>query len=737
MLQFSFNIFSLEMLQDHTHIDAADLGAADGPSADVGREYLPLGIDVGGIECLVVGGGRVAARKAATFLSHGADVRVVSPGICGQLQELVDAGEMAWKRAIYDCDCLGQAVFVVAATSSADLNARIAEDAEAQDKLVCVASSGKLSRVIFPARYSADGVTVAVHTNGRDCLRSKEVRDDIASVLPGRGKGKRAQVGVVGIELSRLPSSLVRKLRQLAESKEFAAMSTHVIVLMTCWRWECFFLSSTARSTAGEVIDLVSSYLGEQVLLDGQSGWRLSTGGRAYHHLLRVLCGLDSPIVGETEIVGQVRQAALHLQGSDEPLLELFNVALLDQKQIRKASGLAPASGSWSSAVIETVSALRQSGPATRVCVVGQGKLGVDLTERLKSAGAGVVAFSRRVEAPGGPAAGEDVLPTERLVEFLVDTEVLVLCAPLDESQCGPVAGLAAAGLVVVDLDGGHETIRAAATEGNYVAASDVACCPDVAQIASVARAEILATRQAIVSCRGARSMRLADRVRMAGRPSHLSHVQMAEVIDLLKALDEKLAFEAVCLATPGDRDRATPLPVVVEEDFFTRDLDEAVLSGRADLAIHSVKDLPSRLAEGLCVAAVLPSVTSPDCFVGRDGRALRELPVGAKVGTSSQRRQDALAALRPDVAAVAVRGNVPERLHQMDAGDYDGLILAAAGLVRLGLANRITEVLSPAACPPAAGQGALALVVRREDEDLRRFLEPLDLGDRRQLPCR
>ncbi|MHC4180220.1 MAG: hydroxymethylbilane synthase [Planctomycetota bacterium] len=698
---------------------------------------MPLGIDVRGMACLVVGGGRVAARKVAAFLSHGANVRVVSPEICGQLQELADTGEVAWQRGAYESDCLGHAVFVVAATSSADINARIAEDAEAQGKLVCVASSGKLSRVIFPARYSADGVTVAVHTNGRDCVRSKKLRDDIAAILPDQGRGNRAQVGVVGIELARLPSSQVRKLSQLARSKEFAAAGEHVTVLMTCWRWECFFLSSTPRSTAGDVIDLVSSYLGEPVLLDGRSGWRLMTGGKAYHHLLRVLCGLDSPLVGETEIVGQVRQAASHLQGSDLPLRELFDAALLDQRQIRKASGLVPASGSWSSAVVETVGVLCHGGAASRVCVAGQGKLGVDLTDRLKSAGVSVVAFSRRVEKSGGPSADKEVLPTERLTECLSEAEVLVLCAPLDEWQCDHVAELAAVGLVVVDLDGGHDTIRAAAAEGNYLAAGDIVRCPGPDQIASVARAELLAARQTIVSYGGARPMPLTDGVRIAGRSSRLSQVQVDEVVDLLRALDEELAFEAVYLETPGDRDLITPLPSVVEEDFFTRDLDEAVLSGRADLAIHSVKDLPSRLAEGLCVAAVLPSVTPLDCFVGREGRALQELPPGAKVGTSSQRRRDGLAGLRPDVAAAEVRGNVPDRLRQMDAGDYDGLILAAAGLVRLGLTERITELLSPVACPPAPGQGALALVVRREDEDLRRFLEPLDLGDRGQLPCR
>jgi len=214
-----------------------------------------------------------------------------------------------------------------------------------------------------------------------------------------------------------------------------------------------------------------------------------------------------------------------------------------------------------------------------------------------------------------------------------------------------------------------------------------------------------------------------------------MSRVQLQNVSDLLGALDPNAVCETTTLDTPGDRDRQTPLPEVTEGDFFTRDLDQALLRGEADLAVHSAKDLPESLAEGLCVAAWVPMGVDWECLTTRRGETLAELPAGARIGTSSVRRSAAIAALRPDLRPVSIRGNVPDRLAQMDAGKFEGLVLSAAGLVRLGLQGRISEVFSPTAFPPPSGQGHLALVVRREDMELRRFLEPLDLSDREELP--
>jgi hydroxymethylbilane synthase len=173
----------------------------------------------------------------------------------------------------------------------------------------------------------------------------------------------------------------------------------------------------------------------------------------------------------------------------------------------------------------------------------------------------------------------------------------------------------------------------------------------------------------------------------------------------------------------------------VAETDFFTRDLDRALLDGRIDLAVHSAKDLPARLPGGLAVAALTPAFAPRDALVSRRGQPLGELPPGARVGTSSDRRRQQLLALRSDLAPCDVRGNVPDRVRQLEAGRYDALVLAVAGLVRLGMEEHIAQVFGLSEFPPAPGQGALALLVRRSDRRLRRALARLDLGDRRDLP--
>ena len=221
----------------------------------------------------------------------------------------------------------------------------------------------------------------------------------------------------------------------------------------------------------------------------------------------------------------------------------------------------------------------------------------------------------------------------------------------------------------------------------------------------------------------------------MGGRSSELSRIQISEVLDFMNALSPGSAFEVTSMDAPCDRDKSTPLAEVREDDFFTRDLDSALLDGRIDLAIHSAKDLPERIPDGLCVAALTPVFAPWECLVARDGCSLFDLPNGAKVGTSSVRRRRGLSELRPDLVATDIRGNVPDRVKQLDDGGYDALVLAAAGLVRLGMQDRISQVFSLEEFPPEAGQGALALVVREDDAELRRLLEPMDLGDKRMLP--
>lgn len=213
--------------------------------------------------------------------------------------------------------------------------------------------------------------------------------------------------------------------------------------------------------------------------------------------------------------------------------------------------------------------------------------------------------------------------------------------------------------------------------------------------------------------------------LRIATRGSELALWQTRAVADALRAADPTLAVRIEVLKTTGDRIQDVPLAKIGDKGLWTKELDGALLAGRADLAVHSLKDVPTGLPEGLVLAAVTAREDPRDVVLSRPGTnvPLAELPPGSRVGTSALRRAAQLHALHPDLKVVNLRGNLNTRLAKLDAGGYDAIVLAAAGVIRLGWEERITEFLEPPAWLPAAGQGALAVVVRADDSELRRRL--------------
>lgn len=169
-------------------------------------------------------------------------------------------------------------------------------------------------------------------------------------------------------------------------------------------------------------------------------------------------------------------------------------------------------------------------------------------------------------------------------------------------------------------------------------------------------------------------------------------------------------------IVTSGDRFQDVALQDLGGKGLFIKELEEALFDGRADLAVHSIKDVPAELAEGLTIACIPEREDPRDALVSRDGKRLADLPRGARVGTSSLRRSVCLREARPDLVIEPLRGNVDTRLRRVEEGAFDAVVLALAGLKRLGLAHRVTEALSPAVCLPAIGQGALGIETRAGD---------------------
>jgi hydroxymethylbilane synthase len=180
-------------------------------------------------------------------------------------------------------------------------------------------------------------------------------------------------------------------------------------------------------------------------------------------------------------------------------------------------------------------------------------------------------------------------------------------------------------------------------------------------------------------------------------------------------------------IRTSGDREKETPLRSLGGKGIFIKELEDALLEDRVDLAVHSMKDLPTELPEGLLIAAVCEREDVRDALVSRGGLTLDQLPRGARVGTGSLRRQAQLRAGRPDLEMGEIRGNVDTRLAKLDRGEFDAIVLAKAGLHRLGLAGRITELLSTDICLPAAGQGAIGIETRAGDENTIRAVATLN----------
>jgi hydroxymethylbilane synthase len=219
----------------------------------------------------------------------------------------------------------------------------------------------------------------------------------------------------------------------------------------------------------------------------------------------------------------------------------------------------------------------------------------------------------------------------------------------------------------------------------------------------------------------------MTHRLRIGTRGSRLARWQADWVARALRAIYQDLLLEIVEIKTQGDRDRNSPLSAIGGTGLFTKEIQRALCDGAVDIAVHSLKDLPTTGPEELVVAAVPARETIADALVSPKYRTLDELPPGASVGTGSLRRRAQLLYLRPDLQVVPVRGNVETRLARASDDTVDSIVVALAGLTRLGLEAHVTELLAPPRLLPAVGQGALGIECRRDDHETTRLLSPLN----------
>lgn len=232
----------------------------------------------------------------------------------------------------------------------------------------------------------------------------------------------------------------------------------------------------------------------------------------------------------------------------------------------------------------------------------------------------------------------------------------------------------------------------------------------------------------------------MKNTIRLGSRGSPLALIQAEDVRKKLKNVHPNMGsnIEIVPIRTTGDwkpeqKDKSF-IELGGNKGLFTKEIEEALLSGHIDMAVHSMKDVASVLPPGLAIAALLERVDARDAFIGRNVRALHELPAGSVVGTSSLRRQSQILALRPDLKVVPLRGNVETRLKKLNDGLVDATLLAVAGLTRLNMTQHISSILDFDIMLPAAAQGVVGIEIRQDDEDLRQLL--MSLNDRPTRQC-
>ena len=217
------------------------------------------------------------------------------------------------------------------------------------------------------------------------------------------------------------------------------------------------------------------------------------------------------------------------------------------------------------------------------------------------------------------------------------------------------------------------------------------------------------------------------EKLRIATRQSALALWQANYIKSLLEAKWVGLQCEVIGMTTLGDRNKTVPLSNMGGKGVFVKELETALLDGVADIAVHSMKDMPSELPDGLCIMSMAERSSPRDAFVSNNFASISDLPDGARVGSSSLRRIRQLQRCRPELEFIDLRGNVGTRLRKLDEGGYEAVILAVAGLTRLGLSARIAEEISADICLPAAGQGAIGIESRLNDNLVTKLLAAIN----------
>ena len=443
-------------------------------------------------------------------------------------------------------------------------------------------------------------------------------------------------------------------------------------------------------------------------------------------HLFRVVCGLESAITGERAVQGQVKDAYLAALQSGAKLSaglnKLFECALQIGKRVRNQTEISHGAVSHSLAVIEIIEQQHINLSNAQITIVGVNKLTEDIIKFLKNKGAKVIMLANRTEEKARRMAapyGIDVRQLDEKNDFLQHTDILISATSADHAiifkeDLNPNRKLLAIDLAFPrDIDPRVAEMEQVTLynlqDVERKVQANIAVREDEVQKAEMMIEEEIGLLHEIMERR-----KKHNTLRIVARGSRLSQLQVKEVMQRLS----KVPYELKVQASLGDKNQnISLLDGQAPDDFFTRELDQALLKGEADVAIHSAKDLPEQLNGGLEVIALYEAFDKTDSLVSRDNQTLETLPAGSRIGTSSPLRKKELLALRPDLKVVGIRGCIEDRVQQVRSGQIDAAIVATCALKRLGMENEIAEILSFATHPM---QGRLAVTARKGRNDLK-----------------
>ena len=439
-------------------------------------------------------------------------------------------------------------------------------------------------------------------------------------------------------------------------------------------------------------------------------------GRNVIQHLSQVAAGLDSQIIGESQIFEQVSFAfnEANKQGAiDDWLEQAFEEALTLAQDIRKETGIFHQKFSLANLVLEAIKKNYPNFRNKKVLILGVGKISELVTRHLKEMGLDSVFIANKTFDKAKLLAeniNTKVVRFDDLKKELLNADIVISATSSPHLILKKEDILDAintqrrrddTNLLIIDL-GIPRNVD-----------------PEIKKIEGVKLLNL--DELGILT-----SQPLRNFLKVGSRNSPLALKQVEEVTRILNQYYPDLKFEVIGMDTYGDKDKTTPISDIEGTDFFTREIEKALIEKKIDFAVHSAKDLPDKLPQGLMIAAITRQIDPFDALVSRESLELDKLRYGAKIGTSSQRRKDQLKNYRNDFQLIDIRGNIEERLAKLDNDGLDAIVVAACALVRLGLQHRISQHLPFEILKPHPLQGALAIEARAEDAQLINLLRDI-----------